>query len=284
MSIQHWLANNISVRSFVLEGNVELLEPLRVGAGSFSSGLSISDLPVLMVKYGERDIPVIPGSTWKGVFRSRVESYLVASGKKACGGPGDTCGDRIGKQMESLLKRPSEESRRKVLEILSSELCLACKIFGAPHYSSKILFSDSYPTGGFSIGRKPGIAIDRRSGSVRRGALYNVDFVEPGAVFNFRFIAKNLPNYALGLIAKVIIEVNEGLVKIGGFKTRGFGRVKLVNLRHTVDRGMEKNMLKGFTEREKIWYDEMDEDVEFDGTTEGLMRSLASLADKWLGG
>jgi CRISPR-associated RAMP protein (TIGR02581 family) len=282
---QWWLANNLSIRTFVLEGETELIEPLRVGSGAFSTAVSLSNLPILMVKYGERDIPVIPGSTWKGVFRSRVESYLLTSNKKVCGGPGDTCSDRgLRKRIEELLRNPREENREEVIKILSSEMCMACKIFGSPSFSSRVLFSDSYPVEDkFSIGRKPGIAIDRRSGSVKKGALYDVDFVEPGSVFCFKLVARNLPNYALGLVAKVIMDLNDGLVKVGGFKTRGFGGVRLIKLRHKVDRGEEGNFLRGFSDKEKKWYDPDDEDVSFDGTTDSLIRSLASLADKWLG-
>jgi CRISPR-associated RAMP protein (TIGR02581 family) len=279
-----WLANNLSIRSFILEGCVELLEPLRVGAGRASVSVSLSDLPVLMIKYGERNIPLIPGSTWKGVFRSRVESYLATAGKKVCGGPGDTCMDRdnLSREVEFLLRRPSEENRNKLISKLSG-MCMACQIFGSQGYSSKVLFSDSYPLESFSIGRKPGIAIDRRSGSVKSGALYNVDFVEPGSAFSFRLIARNLPNYALGLIAKVIEDINSGFIKVGGFKTRGFGRVSL-KLNYKTDWKVEGNVLKGFTDKEKKWYDPEDKDVSFDGTTDSLIRALASLADEWLGG
>jgi len=65
---------------------------------------------------------------------------------------------------------------------------------------------------------------------VFRGALYTVEFVEPGARFRFLITSRNLPNYALGLVGTIIRMINSGEVKIGGFKTRGFGAVKIDKL------------------------------------------------------
>ena len=287
----YWISNEILIRTFTLRGRIKVEEPLRIGAGRAETLTSITDLPVLRVRLGSEEVPVIPGSSWKGIFRSRVESYLKTVGKDVCGGPGDTCMDRrdLKERVEQLQRHPSRENMMKLVRLLNEELCMACKIFGAPSYMSKVYLSDSYPVRdgsySFSIGRKPGIAIDRRTGAVKRGALYNVEFVEPGSVFSFQLTANNLPNYSLGLLAKVVLDLNNGLLRVGGFKTRGFGRVSLMNLRHEVTGavGDEGNVLKGFTDQTKPWYDPDDSDVSYNGTTEDLLRGLASLADKWLG-
>jgi len=65
---------------------------------------------------------------------------------------------------------------------------------------------------------------------VHERSLYQVEYVEPGARFRFKMRATNLPNYALGLLAKAIRMMNDGWVKVGGFKTRGFGEVRLEGL------------------------------------------------------
>ncbi|MCS7138274.1 MAG: CRISPR-associated RAMP protein, partial [Candidatus Caldarchaeum sp.] len=46
----------------------------------------------------------------------------------------------------------------------------------------------------------------------------------------FSLTLRNLPNYALGLIASVLEMIRMGEVRIGGFKTRGFGKVGVENL------------------------------------------------------
>jgi len=288
-----WLSNQYSFRMFRLTGVVRIEEPLRIGAGKGEGLTSLTDLPILKISVGEEEVPVIPGSSWKGVIRSRVEAYLRTHGKHVCGGPGDTCMDRdkLGKRIEMLQKSPSEENRIRIIEMLSQELCMACKIFGAPSYASKVFISDSFPVKmgdrrAFSVGIKPGIAIDRRTGAARRGAFYHVEFIEPGSLFTFEIVCRNLPNYALGLIAKAILDLNSGLLRLGGFKTRGFGRISFPELRHEVSGlvGESDRLLRGFTEKDKHWFDPEDRDVEFDGTTWGLLGSLAKLADSWLGG
>ncbi len=293
--LKQWISNDLLVRTITIEGVIEIREPLRVGAGKSDTLTSTSDLPVLKLRFGEEEIPVIPGSSWKGVFRSRVESHLKTYGKKVCGGPGDTCMDRgnLKQRLEQLQRRPSESSRQEIISILSRDLCLACKIFGAPSYISKVHFSDSYPlmengTYMFTLGRKPGIAISRKTGAVRRGAFYNVEFVEPGSRFTFRLDANNLPNYALGFIAKTLTELHEGILRVGGFKTRGFGRIAFVDITHSVSglapelNADQGKVLKGFTDRSKLWFDEEDSDVTYDGSTWDLLNKLSKLADEWL--
>ncbi|MCX8169869.1 MAG: RAMP superfamily CRISPR-associated protein, partial [Candidatus Methanomethyliaceae archaeon] len=63
------------------------------------------------------------------------------------------------------------------------------------------------------------------------GALYTTEYIEPGAKFRFSITCRNLPNYALGLLALVIERINDGYIKIGGFKSRGFGAVKIEELK-----------------------------------------------------
>ncbi len=289
---QMWISNELLIRTVTFSGLIEAKEPLRIGSGKTESLTSTSDLPVLKFRIGDLEVPVIPGSSWKGIFRSRLESYLRTHGKKVCGGPGNTCMDRreLKDKIEYLLRKPNEENRRAAIEILSKELCMACKIFGSPSYISKVYFSDSYPIKEegiyyFSLGRKPGIAIDRRTGAVRRGALYDVEFVEPGSKFTFNLTARNLPNYALGLLAKIIVDLNNGVLRIGGFKTRGFGRISFIKVDHSISGASYDNdkVFKGFTDKKRLWFDKEDLDVEYDGTTWNLVINLVSLADKWLG-
>ncbi len=296
-----WISHSIHVRTFTISGKVTLKEPLRVGAGRGEGLSSLSDLPVLKLKVRDAELPVIPGSSWKGVLRSHVETLLRLLNHGVCGGvPGDTCAERGHpsplERMDRLLRRPSEQSRREVLSMIWREYCLACKMFGAPSYMANVAVDDSYPLESgdgsylYSLGVKPGIAIDRRSGAVRRGAFYQVEFVEPGSVFSFRLTARNLPNYLLGLLAWALLDLSEGMVRIGGFKSRGFGRVELSDLTHFVTpRAFDREeggqrALKGFTDDQKPWYDPADRDVSYNGSTLDLLESLKDLAIDRLGG
>jgi len=239
-----WTYSSILLREVLFQGYINNVEPLRVGAGKEAPLESLVVQAVLRINYGGRSIPVIPGSSLKGAFRNAATALLRSLQLKACSGLSEeTCMDseipnesnhrRLGKAVESLLQKGNAS---KAMETFYNNACLLCKIFGAPSYSSKIIFNDAYPLDEngkilpFSFNARTGIAIDRKTGTVFGRALYTVEFIEPGARFRFSISCKNLPNYALGLIGTIIRMINSGEVKIGGFKTRGFGAVRMDKL------------------------------------------------------
>ena len=239
-----WTSSSILLRETLIQGYMINIEPLRIGVGKETPLESLVDLAVLRINYKGRTIPVIPGSSLKGTFRSTATAILRSLQLKACSGLSkETCMDagipnhpyqrNLGEAIESLLRigKTSE-----AMELFYKNACLLCKIFGAPSYSSKIIFSDAYPLGEsgdvlpFSLNTRTGIAIDRKTGAVFKRALYTVEFIEPGAKFRFSTTSRNLPNYALGLVSTIIRMMDSGEIKIGGLKTRGFGAVKIDKL------------------------------------------------------
>jgi len=240
MKLPRWTSSAHLLRESIIEGYLENIGPLRIGAGKEPPLGALVDLAVIRINYKDAVLPYIPGSSLKGVFRSTATALASARGfKKLCSGLSrETCMDKgeppLRKRVEELLKdnRPME-----AMEEFWREACLLCKIFGAPSYIGKVYFSDAYPIDEegnptpVRMGTRTGIAIDRKTGAVYRGALYTVEFVEPGARFRFSIRCRNLPNYALGLLAAVLRMINDGEVKIGGFKTRGFGAMRVRGLR-----------------------------------------------------
>ena len=57
---------------FVLECSLETLSPLHVGAEK-AMGFGV-DNPIIKIKKGDREIPVIPGSSIKGVLRAHLQT------------------------------------------------------------------------------------------------------------------------------------------------------------------------------------------------------------------
>jgi CRISPR-associated RAMP protein (TIGR02581 family) len=234
-----WIGHHVVKRVVIVEGVVENIEPLRIGAGRGIALESPTDLEVLKVydAKSSRYVPVIPGSSWKGVFRSSAVAIARSVGlTNVCDGtppravhpyPTSKEKSRLVNEWKGL---PVDERIRRVLEG-EIDLCLLCLIFGSTALYSHVTFHDSIPVGEYRLGYRTGIAIDRRSGAARKGALYTIEYVEPGAKFSFRFEAVNLPNYAIGLLAQVIMDLDAGFVKVGGMKSRGFGAVKFVDLR-----------------------------------------------------
>jgi len=239
-----WTSSSIFLREALIQGYITNVEPLRIGVGREAPLESLVGSVVLKINYKGKTIPVIPGSSLKGTFRSTATAILRSLQLKACSGLSkETCMDagipnhpyqrNLGEAIESLLRigKTSE-----AMELFYKNACLLCKIFGAPSYSSKIIFSDAYPLGEsgdvlpFSLNTRTGIAIDRKTGAVFKRALYTVEFIEPGAKFRFSTTSRNLPNYALGLVSTIIRMMDSGEIKIGGLKTRGFGAVKIDKL------------------------------------------------------
>jgi len=232
-----WIGHHKLLRIVTIEGALENVEPLHVGAGK-KKGWEVADLIVLKVFDSKREetVPVIPGSSWKGVFRSETVALARQHGLDVCDGlPKATCLE--GNEFEEIEKNaPSEESLRLKLQSiaggnipgLGKGPCLLCLIFGTPGLRSHVYFYDSFPLGGYRIGYRTSVAISRRTGAAAHGSLFAVEYVEPGCIFGFRFTAVNLPNYALGLISTIMKRIDLGLVKIGGLKSRGYGTVRFL--------------------------------------------------------
>jgi CRISPR-associated RAMP protein (TIGR02581 family) len=195
--------------------------PLRIGAGRNVAKLSPVDLPVLLIRIGEKDLPYIPGSSLKGVFRTASEFLARSYGLNVCL-MGEGCKNSYDNELKKIMEKGDVESIKATL----SKYCLICKIYGSATFRSHINFEDAYPPEGHIPSRsvKAGIAINRRSGAVKTGP-YHVEFVDPGAVFNQTTSFINVPNYGIGLFSEIIENVNSGFIKVGGLKSRGFGRV-----------------------------------------------------------
>lgn len=227
-----WFGHHKLLRYFIIEAKVINSEPLRVGTGRGASVFEPVDLVVLKTYDASkgRYLPVIPGSSWKGVFRSHAYRLCRTYGLNVCEGvPGSTC-LRGNEFLREALDASLEAKLRAIVEG-NIPVCLLDLIFGGPGILSHIKFSDSLPLNEARLGYRTMVAIDRRTGASRKGALFSVEYVEPGAEFSFRLVTTNLPNYALGLLAEVLKDVNDGIVRIGGLKSRGFGRIKFEELR-----------------------------------------------------
>lgn len=261
----------------VLKFSFEIVaeSPLRIGAGKNVAKMSVVDLPVLLIKKDGEDVPYIPGSTIKGVFRSASESIARSSGVKTCM-MGEECKNSYDNELQRAMRAGEMDKVREIL----SRYCLCCKIFGSATFRSHVNFSDAYPEGTPSRSVKTGIAIDRKSGAVRERALYFVEFLDPGAVFHNDITFTNVPNYGIGLIAEVINLVNKGLIRVGGFKTRGFGRISMKPLGlegFLIHNGEMINITRESKEIKIPKADEHDEEVQAD------LSDLNSLLDKFRG-
>jgi CRISPR-associated protein Csm3 len=283
-----WSAHSVIIREMVLEGYLVTESPLRIGVGRESPLGSAVDLAVLRVNLNGKLVPYIPGSSLKGVFRSTAIQLANRKGLTVCSGLSKgTCMDLRYPEFDgkTLLEKIQEEIRnrnyRRAIQLFHEKACLLCKVFGAPSFTGHSEFNDSYPINekgdvqDAPVGVRTGIAINRRTGAVHMGALYQVEYVEPGARFRFSIRTTNLPNYALGLLAKILRMVNEGWVRVGGFKTRGFGELRVEGLRFAA---------YGLTVQgsKLLAVDEKDKEVDLSGDISSTQRGLeASGENAW---
>jgi CRISPR-associated RAMP protein (TIGR02581 family) len=241
-----WCSHAFLRREVDFSGFLVNTAPLRVGMGvNPLLGASV-DLAFLRIQYNGCSVPYIPGSSLKGIFRNFAATLATQKNLPICpASPEDNCMKRLGKK----------EDEKPSIEEFYKKACLLCQIFGSPGFRGLSTFWDAYPQdekGHIYVpktGLRPGIRIGRRTGAVERGR-FDVEYIEPGAKFRFQVRATNLPNYALGLLSRVIISMNRGEVKVGGFKSRGFGEVRVENPKFRVRGEASANRLNPLDERD----------------------------------
>lgn len=224
---------------FILEGSLALKTPLHIGSPKTEIDITQVDLPILR---DTQEQPYVPGSSLKGKVRSEAERIARKEGLPVCTPP-DTaamCGS---------------------LKSSTNDLCVCCKIFGTAgnkvSVASKVRFRDAYPTEKIDKTLvRAGIAMDRATGSVARGALYNIEAIPAGASFGFEVVAENLlPEQKKLLKAALSSFADSGL---GGSTSRGMGKVDLKLESATVRTakfylGQEKEQRFEGKEFEKWW-------------------------------
>ncbi len=129
-------------------------------------------------------------------------------------------------------KTITEEHLLALLDVL---LCDTCKTFGSVHLSSVAFFCD-LPVDGewhglFQI--RDGVGIDRDSERAREQIKFDYEVVPPQTAFKFELILENPSRRDLGLIALGLQEFVQGMIPIGGIRSRGLGRCHLEDLKVT---------------------------------------------------
>lgn len=169
----------------------------------------------------------IPGASLKGVVRSHAERLVRSQNPHAACDPlrkssdvpdgfRGSCSLARGNQTDL----PGDEAYRKA--------CYTCRLFGSTAVASRILFSDMMPDQTVKpiMGERKGVAIDRVTGAVLSGGLFEMEVMHD-AIFHGRLVIRNFTIGQLGLVGGSLLDVSDGLVPIGFGKSKGFGRVSL---------------------------------------------------------
>ncbi|ACY18068.1 type III CRISPR-associated RAMP protein Csx7 [Haliangium ochraceum] len=209
-----------------LQGKLSTRTALRVGS-SAGGDFDTADLPIMRDADGR---PFLPGASLKGVVRSTVEALL-----RGASGPARREADLWACDpfaMERDAKQHAcgyhEPGRRKHHN--TEQHCAACRLFGSHLVASHARFCDALLVSSerrIPIETRDGVAIDRDLGTVHGGKKYDFEVVSPGASFAIEVFVDNPTDWLLGLLVMGFDQLSEGFSALGGFTSRGLGRVEL---------------------------------------------------------
>ena len=186
------------------------------------------DSPIVLTPEGE---PFIPGSSFKGVFRSTVEKLIGAIPNRI------TCSLFEGKCPTANQddfnnrRRNSNWSETELVDVLDKELCDTCKLFGSPFSASKIFFSDLYVDEWPETTQvRDGVAIDRDSERAVDRLKYDYEVVSVGSTFKMEVALEDPSEIDLHLACVGLNEFVGGMNGIGGMRSRGLGKCQIIEL------------------------------------------------------
>lgn len=188
----------------------------------------------LVIREGGSDVPVIPGSTVKGMVRSTLESILAtAQPGKIC--IPSTCGGR--KPRERPAAKGDEDRQRTVPDQpapgrrwdcgdTGAPPCLVCQMFGNMLQAGCASFRDAHlvEPDVVEVGDRTHIALTRHTKTASRGALLVLESVPPGARFRGEVLLTNPEPWMVGAVIEAVEML--GLVGLGGKKNSGYGEVE----------------------------------------------------------
>lgn len=120
-----------------------------------------------------------------------------------------------------------------LLALLDTLLCDTCKTFGSVHLASAAYFHDLPVDGNwhdvFQI--RDGVGIDRDSERAKEQIKFDYEVVPPQTTFAFRLTLESPTARDLRLVALGLQEFMEGMVSIGGIRSRGLGCCHLENVK-----------------------------------------------------
>ncbi|NJL64507.1 MAG: CRISPR-associated RAMP protein [Methylacidiphilales bacterium] len=207
---------------------------LRISAGRSTEPIG-SDLPVIKDALGK---PMIPGSSFKGALRSRLETFLRGINPNLADDPANFTTITRNKQVKSLKEqyKNDDEGLTKAFLEMTDEIS---HLFGSPWIASKFHVRDLTVKSNAWFGQyqeRDGVAIDRDTETAAEGKLYDFQVVPAGTPFEFRAVVENAEEWELGLLTIGLHQFESEQIPLGGGRSRGLGVVKLdIDKMHWVD-------------------------------------------------
>ncbi len=235
-----------------ITGTLTTITALRISAGRSTEPIG-TDLPVIKDALGQ---PLIPGSSFKGALRSRLESFLRGIDSSFAANPAieaessipsktikDERGNIIKKGLDTIKQEIEDELEddkeknlntdkrltEEILKILEKN-DLTSHLFGSPWIASKFQVRDLtvVPDTWFDqYQERDGVAIDRDTETAADGKLYDFQVVPASTQFEFHAVVENAAEWELGLLMIGLHQFETEQIPLGGGRSRGLGVVKL---------------------------------------------------------
>ena len=213
-----------------ITGTLRTVTALRISASRSSEPIG-SDLPVMKDALGR---PFIPGSSFKGALRSRLESFLrgiFGNNRKLVANP-------TNEDEWSITAKEIKQFKEKFLDdaTLTAEIIkqtdLISSLFGSPWFASKFQVRDltiQNPQDNWfgQYQERDGVAIDRDTETAADGKLYDFQVVPAGTPFEFKSVVENAEEWELGLLTIGLHQFETQQIPLGGGRSRGLGVVEL---------------------------------------------------------
>ncbi|MGQ9557446.1 MAG: type III CRISPR-associated RAMP protein Csx7 [Desulfurispora sp.] len=240
---------------YIITGRLRALTALHIGAPQDSLEIGAVDARVVKNAAGQ---PFIPGSSFKGVWRSFTEQVLRAllGEDKVCliTGQGQRCVDREVERNDEKVNiiKYLKDSYGDNLEELAREIyqqsCPACRLFGHTHLAGKVQVAD-LPVlpetwcGHYDL--RTGVGIERDSLTKADKVLYDLEAVPAGTCFALEVVMENLTDQELQHALYGLLAWQRGELALGGRTSRGLGRVVLedVAVRRITSKDLKKWLL-----------------------------------------
>lgn len=215
-------------RRYLFTGTLALKTGLHIGSG-WAVGTP-SDSPIVRTPDGK---PFIPGSSFKGAFRSAVEKLTPATGLKSCRlMSGQGCPGAQGEEQRTFNQERENWSEETLLAQLNGKLCHTCKLFGSPYRASRIYFSDLLPPDEDALASRmiqirDGVAIDRDSEKAVDRLKYDYEVVASAQTFQLQIFLEDPCPEDLALTSLGLVEFISGMAYLGGKRSRGLGNCQI---------------------------------------------------------
>ena len=208
-----------------LTGTLTTVTALRISQGRSTEPIG-SDLPVVKDALGQ---PLIPGSSFKGALRSRLESFLRGIDPTLAQDPSELVSPRTNEQVTAIKEqyKGDDAALTAALNGITDE---ASKVFGTPWQASKFQVRDLtvQPDSWFDqYQERDGVSIDRDTETAVDGRLYDFQVVPAGTQFEFKAVCENAEEWELGLLIMGLQQFKMQQIPLGGGNSRGLGVVQL---------------------------------------------------------